>query len=150
MGMQLGDSGEGGAGGVFGRQGMISEINITPFVDVILVLLIIFMVTAPFAVSGVNVQLPQSQAKALKLSGDPIVLSVTPQGQFFLQKIAVADGELVAKIQAAIGSDKEASVYIRADKTVPYGKVMEAMGAAQAAGASRIGMMGESRGPSRK
>jgi biopolymer transport protein TolR len=149
MGMNLGDGGNEG-GGFFGRQGMMSEINITPFVDVILVLLIIFMVTAPFAVSGVNVQLPQSRAKPLKLSGDPLVLSVTPQGLFYLQKIEVAEAELVPKIKAAIGNDKEASLYIRADKAVPYGKVMEAMGAAQAAGVAKIGMMGESRSPGKK
>jgi len=149
MSMNLGDSGGNGSG-FFGRQGMISEINITPFVDVILVLLIIFMVTAPFAISGVNVQLPQSQAKALTLSGDPTVLSITPAGSFFLQKIEVPEAELVAKIKAAIGNAKESSIYIRADKTVPYGKVMEAMGAAQAAGVAKIGMMGESRSPQRK
>ena len=148
MSMNLGDSG--GGGGFFGRQGMISEINITPFVDVILVLLIIFMVTAPFAISGVNVQLPQSQAKALTLPGDPMVLSITPAGAFFLQKIEVPETELVAKIKAAIGNAKDSSIYIRADKTVPYGKVMEAMGAAQAAGVAKIGMMGESRSPQRK
>lgn len=149
MGMNLGDGGNEG-GGFFGRQGMMTEINITPFVDVILVLLIIFMVTAPFAVSGVNVQLPQSQAKPLKLSGDPLVLSVTPQGLFYLQKMEVPEAELVPKIKAAIGNDTAASIYIRADKSVPYGKVMEAMGAAQAAGVSKIGMMGESRSPDKK
>ena len=143
MGFQLGDS-DGGSSGFFGKQSMISEINITPFVDVILVLLIIFMVSAPFAVSGVNVKLPQSVAKPLKLSGDPLVLSVNANGDFFLAKVEVDQDELVDKIKAAIGSRKDASIYIRADKAVPYAKVMQAMGAAQAAGVSQIGMMGES------
>jgi TolR protein len=142
MAFQAGD-GEGSGSGFFGKSGMISEINITPFVDVILVLLIIFMVTAPFAVSGVNVQLPQSKAKPLKLTGDPLVLSISSSGDFYLSKIEVDQEDLVEKIRAAIGSNKEASIYIRADKAVPYGKVMLAMGAAQSAGVAKIGMMGE-------
>ena len=148
MGMNLGD-GDSGNSSMFANKGMMTDINITPFVDVILVLLIIFMVTAPFAVSGVNVQLPRSQAKPLTLSGDPLVLSVSEGGEFFLGKAKVASGDLLAKLKAAKSSDKEASIYIRADKKVPYGKVMEAMGAAQAAGISRIGMMGEA-GTARK
>lgn len=149
MGMNLGGDGDSGNSSMFANKSMMTEINITPFVDVILVLLIIFMVTAPFAVSGVNVQLPRSQAKPLTLSGDPLVLSVTETGEFYLSKAKVPANELVAKLKAAKGSEKEASIYIRADKKVPYGKVMEAMGAAQAAGIGRIGMMGES-GTARK
>lgn len=144
MGMNLGD--EGGSGGLLGKQGAFADINVTPFVDVLLVLLIIFMVTAPFAVSGVNVQLPSSQAKPLKLAGDPMVLSVSASGDFYLSKVRVPAGELVDKIKAAVGSQKDASIYIRADKAVPYARVMEAMGAAQAAGVAKIGMMGESKG----
>ena len=151
MGMQLGGSeGESSSSSYFGKSGMISEINITPFVDVILVLLIIFMVTAPFAVSGVNVQLPQSQAKPLKLTGDPLVLSISSTGDFYLAKVEVDQEELVEKIKAAVGNNKEAAIYIRADKPVPYGKVMLAMGAAQSAGVAKIGMMGESRSSGKK
>ena len=144
MGFQMGDS-DHNSSSFFGKQSMISEINITPFVDVILVLLIIFMVTAPFAVSGVNVQLPQSAAKPLKLSGDPLVLSVSANGDFFLAKSEIDQDELVDKIKAAIGDRKDASIYIRADKAVAYARVMQAMGAAQSAGVARIGMMGESK-----
>lgn len=143
MGMSLGGDGDSGGSGFFGRQGMITEINITPFVDVILVLLIIFMVTAPFAVSGVNVQLPRNQAKPLALSGDPLVVSVSEAGEFYLGKNRVLGSELTAKIKAAVQGEKEASLYIRADKKVPYGRVMEAMAAAQIAGVRKIGMMGE-------
>jgi biopolymer transport protein TolR len=150
MGFQLGNDGESSGSGFFGKSGMITEINITPFVDVILVLLIIFMVTAPFAVSGVNVQLPQSKAKPLKLSGDPLVLSISSSGDFFLSKVEIDQDELVEKIKAAIGGGKESSIYIRADKAVPYGKVMLAMGAAQAAGVSKIGMMGEAHNTGKK
>jgi biopolymer transport protein TolR len=150
MGFQMGDSEGGSSSSYFGKQAVFADINITPFVDVILVLLIIFMVTAPFAVSGVNVNLPQSRAKPLKLAGDPLVLSVTADGSFFLGKAKVAERDLVDKIKAGVGSDKDAALYIRADKTVPYARVMEAMGAAQAAGVARIGMMGESRAGQKK
>jgi len=144
MSFQVGGE-DGGGSGFFGRQKMFTDINVTPFVDVVLVLLIIFMVTAPFAVSGVNVQLPQSQAKPLKLSGDPLVLSVNAAGEFYLSKLKVPEEELVDKIKAAIGSQKDAAIFIRADKAVAYAKVMEAMGAAQSAGVAKIGMMGEAR-----
>lgn len=149
MGMNIGD-GDSGGSGFFGRQGMMTEINITPFVDVILVLLIIFMVTAPFAVSGVNVQLPKSQAKPLVMAGEPLVLSVSEKGEFFLGKNSVEKSTLVDKLKAAKGNEKESSIYIRADRKVPYGAVMEAMGAAQAAGIVKIGMMGEAAGAQRK
>jgi biopolymer transport protein ExbD len=123
----------------------ISEINITPFVDVLLVLLIIFMVTAPFAMSGVNIELPKSAAKSLNVSGDPIILTVTRNGEFYLQKIKLREVELVNKLRAAKGSlsaDKVVA-YVRADTDVPYGKVMVAMAAMQNAGIKKIGMMGE-------
>lgn len=84
MGMRTGD-GEGGESS-FARNSMLADINITPFVDVMLVLLIIFMVTAPFAVSGVDIQLPKSKSKTLSLGQDPVVVSVSSQGDFFLAK----------------------------------------------------------------
>lgn len=143
MGFQLGD-GEGGGSGFFGRQGMMTEINITPFVDVILVLLIIFMVTAPFAVSGVSVQLPRGSSRPLTTTENPLVLTVEESGDYYLGKIKVSPTELIPKLRAAKSSDdKESSIYIRADKRVPYGRVMEAMAAAQEAGIRKIGMMGE-------
>jgi biopolymer transport protein ExbD len=129
--------------GFFGKQGMLTEINITPLVDVMMVLLIILMVAAPFAVSGVDVRLPSSKAKTMALTGDPVVLSVTPSGQYFLGKSSVSSKDLVEKLKAAKGSEKDPGFYIRADRAVPYGKVMEAMAAAQRAGFSRIGMLGE-------
>lgn len=143
MGMNLSGDDSQSSSGFFGGQGMITDINITPFVDVILVLLIIFMVTAPFAVSGVNVQLPTNKAKPLSLAGDPVVLSVNEKGLFYLGKTEVPTQELVAKLKAIRGDDRESSIYIRADKRVSYAKVMEAMTAAQAAGILKIGMMGE-------
>lgn len=143
MGMRTGDGdGEGGES-AFARNSMLADINITPFVDVMLVLLIIFMVTAPFAVSGVDVQLPKSKSKTLSLGQDPVVVSVSSQGDFFLGKKTIKRDELVGKIQTAIAGQELPTVFIRADRDVAYAKVMEAMAAAQTAGAKKIGMMGE-------
>jgi biopolymer transport protein ExbD len=131
------------SGGLFSKQSMMAEINITPLVDVMMVLLIILMVAAPFAVSGVDVRLPSSKAKTMALTGDPVVLTVTPSGQYFLGKSLLSSKDLVDKLKAARGSEKDPGFYIRADRAVPYGRVMEAMAAAQRAGFSRIGMLGE-------
>lgn len=133
-----------------GRGSLLADINITPFVDVMLVLLIIFMVTAPFAVSGVDIQLPKSKAKTLSLGQDPIVVSISGQGEFFLGKKAVKKDELVNKIQTALAGHDQPTVFIRADRDVAYAKVMDAMSAAQTAGAKKIGMMGEGTGSGSK
>jgi biopolymer transport protein TolR len=148
MGMRTGD-GEGGESS-FARNSMLADINITPFVDVMLVLLIIFMVTAPFAVSGVDIQLPKSESKTLSLGQDPVVVSVSSQGDFFLGKKTVKRDELIGKIQTAIAGQELPTVFIRADRDVAYAKVMEAMAAAQTAGAKKIGMMGEGSGSGTK
>lgn len=124
---------------------MMAEINITPFVDVCLVLLIIFMVSAPFAVSGVNVKLPQTQAKNLSLSKESLILTVTKKGDYFLGKYKVLQSELIPKIKASLLGQENQAIFIRADKDVPYGQVMEAMSAAQNAGIQKIGMIGENK-----
>ena len=141
MGMKTGD-GE-NSESMFGRTSMLADINITPFVDVMLVLLIIFMVTAPFAVSGVDVQLPKSKTKTLPLGQDPVVVSVNERGEFLIGKVAVKQLDLETKLQTAIAGQDTPTVFIRADKDVPYAKVMDAMAAAHTAGAKKIGMMGE-------
>jgi biopolymer transport protein TolR len=117
----------------------------TPFVDVCLVLLIIFMVTAPFAVSGVNVRLPQTQAKSLSLSNESLILSVTKNGSFYLGKHSVKESDLRSKIKEAVSGQEKSAIFIRADKDVPYGKIMEAMVAANQAGVEKIGMIGENK-----
>ncbi|MFZ9521163.1 MAG: ExbD/TolR family protein [Silvanigrellaceae bacterium] len=137
---------EGSDSSAAGRSSMLAEINITPFVDVMLVLMIIFMITAPFAVSGVDIQLPKSKAKTLSLGQDPIVVSISSQGEFFLGKKSVEREELVGKIQTALVGHDSPTVFIRADRDVAYAKVMDAMTAAHSAGAKKIGMMGEGSG----
>lgn len=124
---------------------VLAEINMTPFVDVCLVLLIIFMVTAPFAVSGVNIRVPQTQAKPLSMSNESLILSVTKKGEFYLGKNKIMESELIPKIKSAIGGEEKAPIFIRADKEVPYEKVMIAMAAAQNAGVEKIGMIGENK-----
>lgn len=127
------------------RPKVFSEINMTPFVDVCLVLLIIFMVTAPFAVSGVNVRVPETQAKALSMSNESLILSVNKKGEFYLGKEKILENELIVKIKAITSGQEKVPIFIRADKEVPYEKVMIAMAAAQNAGVERIGMIGENK-----
>lgn len=128
------------------KANFISEINMTPFVDVCLVLLIIFMVTAPFAISGVSVQLPKtSQTKPLSLSGESLVLSINKKGEYYLGKTIVREANLVSQIKNSIKEEDHPAIFIRADDGVPYGKVMAAMTAAQKAGVERIGMVGENK-----
>jgi len=125
-------------------QGFLVEINMTPFVDVCLVLLVIFMVTAPFAISGIDVRLPKTQSGAT-LNAAPIVLSVTQKGHFYLGKQEISEQNLVEQLKANLATAPTKSLFIRADENVPYGKVMEAMSAAHQAGIEKIGMLGEAR-----
>jgi biopolymer transport protein ExbD len=122
---------------------LMAELNMTPFVDICLVILIIFMITAPFAISGVDVQVPKVKAQALSVSQESIVLTITQKGDYFLGKTALPKKELVARIKKALKEKTQTVLFIRGDSGVPYGRVMEAMAAAQQAGAQRIGMIGE-------
>jgi len=123
----------------------LAEINMTPFVDVCLVLLIIFMVTAPFAVSGVNVRLPQTQAKSLSISKESLILSITKNGSFYLGKNLINESNLVESIKKSTSGQENSAIFIRADKDVLYGKIMSAMVAAHRAGVEKIGMIGENK-----
>lgn len=127
------------------RPSALVEINMTPFVDVCLVLLIIFMVTAPFVISGVNVKLPETQVQRISMSDEPLVLTVTQQGLFFIDKKQILESKLVSVLQDMQNTQKKPIIFIRADKNVPYGKVMTAMTAAQLAGIQKIGMIGENK-----
>jgi biopolymer transport protein TolR len=127
------------------RRSVMAEINVTPMVDVMLVLLIIFMVSAPLLTVGVPIDLPQTQAKSLDQDKEPLTISVDDKGAIFLQNSAVALDDLLAKLQAIAeargGSD--ARIYVRGDKSVNYGSMMKIMGRLSAAGFHKVALVTE-------
>src|SRR6266487_7134566 len=127
------------------RRPVMSEINVTPMVDVMLVLLIIFMVSAPLLTVGVPIDLPQSQAKSLDQDKEPLTVSVNTKGEVFLQNAEIKVDELVPKLQAITqargGLDER--IYVRGDRKVDYGTVMRVMGRLSAAGFHRVALVTE-------
>ena len=121
----------------------MSEINVTPMVDVMLVLLIIFMVAAPLMTVGVPIELPQTQAKQLNTEQKPITVSVTNEGAIFLGDTPVALNDLVAQVAAQAVNGTEDRIYVRGDLAANYGSVMQVMGALSGAGYSKIGLITE-------
>ena len=135
-------------GGVVGkrrhrRRRVMSEINVTPMVDVMLVLLIIFMVSAPLLTVGVPLDLPQTQAKSLDQDKEPLTVSVNLKGQVFLQNTEIPLQDVVAKLKAVTdargGADER--IYVRGDRQVDYGTVMKVMGRISAAGYRRVALV---------
>src|SRR5271169_2845445 len=122
------------------RRSVMSEINVTPMVDVMLVLLIIFMVSAPLLTVGVPIDLPQSQAKSLDQDKEPLTISVNDKGAIYLQNSEIAIDELVPKMQAIAEtrSGSDTRIYVRGDKSVSYGNMMKVMGRLSAAGFHRV------------
>ena len=125
------------------RYGAMADINMTPFIDVILVLLIIFMVAAPLLTTGVSVDLPRASATALNVERRPIAVSLNEQGQLYVMDEPIADADLVAKLQAASQSDVDQRIYLRASKAVPYGRVAEIMAAVTTAGYKKVALVTE-------
>ena len=127
------------------RRAVMSEINVTPFVDVMLVLLIVFMVSAPLLTVGVPLDLPQSQAKSLDQDREPLTISVNVQGQIFLQNSEIKVEELVPKLKAVADArgGVDARIYVRGDKKVDYGTMMRVMGRLSAAGYHRVALVTE-------
>ena len=128
------------------RRGVMSEINVTPMVDVMLVLLIIFMVSAPLLTVGVPIDLPQTQASSLdQTDKEPLAVSVNTKGQVFLQNSEIKVDELVPKLQAitATRGGADERIYVRGDKTVDYGTMMKIMGRLSAAGFRRVALVTE-------
>jgi len=120
-----------------------SEINVTPFVDVMLVLLIIFMVAAPMMQQGMDVDLPETTTQPLRVRDDPLILSVRKDGTYYLGRKEVEVTELAAKLEAVFDARGSTEVFLRADRKAPYGTVVKAMAAVREAGSDRLGIVTE-------
>jgi len=123
------------------RHSPMAEINVTPFVDVMLVLLIIFMVAAPLLTVGVPIDLPETQAKPLEGVTEPITVSIDPEGKIFLQEEEVDADQLVTTLQAIAKEGLEERIYVRGDRDADYGTIMRVMGRLNEAGYRRIGLV---------
>jgi len=128
------------------RRPVMSDINVTPFVDVMLVLLIVFMVSAPLLTVGVPIDLPQSQAKTLPQNNEPLSISVTGDGKLYLQKNEIQLDDLIPKLKAIIdarGGNADETIYVRGDKKVDYGTMMRVMGRISGAGYHKVALITE-------
>lgn len=123
------------------RHSALAEINVTPFVDVMLVMLIVFMVTAPMLTVGVPVDLPKTRAQTLGQDREPLSVSVKRDGRIFLQNMPVSEEELVPKLTAISNNGYDQRIFVRGDKSVDYGRVMQVMGMLSAAGFTHIGLV---------
>lgn len=141
MSTQGGRSGGSRRGRRGGRRQLLSEINVTPFVDVMLVLLIIFMVAAPLLTVGVPIDLPETQARAMNAETQPITVSVNSGGQIFLQETEIAIDEVVAKLEAIATTGYNERIFVRGDTNADYGTVMKVMARISAAGFTNLGLV---------
>ena len=126
-----------------GRRAPIADINMTPFIDVMLCLLIIFMVAAPLLTAGVPLDLPKSEAQALNQDKEPLTISVDGKGDIYLQETKVSIDEVVPKLTAIAQQGYEERVFVRGDKTVNYGQVMQVMGRISGAGFKKVALVTE-------
>ncbi len=147
MGMSVGGSGGGGGGRRRrgGKRSPVSEINVTPLVDVMLVLLIIFMVAAPMMTVGVPIDLPETQAKALNSETQPITVSVKDNGEVYLQETPIAVDEIAAKLEAIATTGYSERIFVRGDAAAPYGVIADVMARIQGAGFKNIGLVTQDR-----
>ena len=121
----------------------MSEINVTPLVDVMLVLLIVFMVAAPMMTAGVPIDLPKTAANELNSQTQPITVAVTPEGSIYVGEDAVAENDLIAAVTALATNGTEDRIFLRGDRTANYGAVMKVMGLLSGAGFTKIGLITE-------
>jgi len=119
----------------------MANINVTPFVDVMLVLLVVFMVTAPLLTVGVKVDLPSVESNIIQGNDEPLTVSINGAGQIYLQEGLILLQELVPKLQAITGENPEARIFVRGDKEINYGLVMEIMGAINSAGFDKVALV---------
>jgi biopolymer transport protein TolR len=121
----------------------MSEINVTPFVDVMLVLLIIFMVTAPLLTVGVQVDLPETSADSLPEESEPLTLTINSKGEVFIQETKIEFDNLIKKILAVSKNRTDTRIYVRGDKTINYGRVLEVMGKLSGSGFTKVALISE-------
>jgi biopolymer transport protein TolR len=125
------------------RRRPMSEINVTPFVDVMLVLLIVFMVTAPLLSVGVPVDLPKTKAASLNDTQEPLVISIDGEGVVYIQQKAVEMEQLIPRLVAVTGTKPDTKIFVRGDRTIQYGMVMQVMGEISAAGFKKVSLLAE-------
>ncbi len=120
---------------------IMSQINVTPFVDVMLVLLIVFMITAPLLTVGVSVDLPKTKASQLNSKGDPIVVSIKQNGELFIQERAIESLQLLPRLKAISSGNKNLRIYVRGDKNVPYGIVLDTIAKIKSSGFKKVALV---------
>ena len=126
-----------------GRRGLVAEINVTPLVDVMLVLLIIFMVTAPMMTQGIEVDLPETTTKALRQKEEPLIVTLNKEGHIYLDKVKVNSSLLIQQLGSMSEEEKKRPIYLRADENVTYGRVVAMMSDIKQAGFEKLGMITE-------
>ena len=117
---------------------VISQINVTPFVDVMLVLLIVFMITAPLLTVGVSVDLPKTKASQLNSKGDPIIISIKKNGELYIQEREINTIQLLPRLKAISSGNKNLRIYVRGDKNVPYGFVLDTIAKIKSSGFKKV------------
>lgn len=122
---------------------IMADINVTPMVDVMLVLLVIFMVAAPLLVAGVPVELPKNSAQRISQPNKPVIVTLTADARLFIRDEQVDAGSLLPRLSALRRGEGDAVIYLRADKTIPYGEVMELLGRLSASGYQRISLLSQ-------
>lgn len=143
MGASVTGPGRSQGGGRRGRYRPMAEINVTPFVDVMLVLLIVFMVAAPLLTAGIQVDLPKAAAKPLPQDSKPLEVTIDQNGAIFLADTAIRIEELVPRLSAIAGNRRDTRIYVRGDTALDYGTVMQVIGVVNAAGFTRVALVAD-------
>ena len=125
------------------KKKLLAEINIVPYIDVMLVLLIIFMVTAPLLTVGVQVDLPETSADSLPEESEPLTLSINAKGEIFIQEAKVGYDNIIAKVLAVSKNRTDTRIFVRGDKTINYGRVLEIMGLLSGSGFTKVALISE-------
>jgi biopolymer transport protein TolR len=125
------------------KRAIMADINVTPLVDVMLVLLVIFMLTAPLLTVGIPIDLPKTKAASLNENSEPITISLDKEGKLYLQETEITLAELVPKVQSIMTAKPETKIFVRGDQGLPYGQIMQLMGTLNTAGFSKVALLAE-------